>query len=133
MPEPPPVPDFPWTAGHRRALIGLLSILLVVLAIRYARNRAFISDPQPETPARAYELADHLDPNTCTWEELAAIPYLGEKKAKGIVTYRERWLREHPNDMAFRGPQDLRNVKGIGPATVSNMMPFLVFPKATKS
>ncbi len=137
MSDPPPAPaparDFPWTPGHRRALVGLLTILVIVLGIRYAFNSAFISDPQPEIPARAAELADKLDPNNCTWQELAAIPYLGEKKAQAIVVYRDRWKREHPGDLAFRGPQDLRNVKGVGPATVSNMSPYLMFPNSKSS
>src|SRR6185437_13087683 len=98
MPDAPPA-EFPWTKGHRRALVGLLLILLVVLVIRYAVNRAFISDPQPETPARAADLADRLDPNTCTWEELAAIPNFGEKKARAVLAYRERWLRKNPKNL----------------------------------
>jgi DNA uptake protein ComE-like DNA-binding protein len=85
-------------------------------------------DPQPEVGARASELASRLDPNAADWRELAAIPQLGEKKAKAIVAFREDWLKKHPNDPPFRGPQDLRLIKGIGPATVSNMMPYLIFP-----
>jgi hypothetical protein len=128
MPDAPPGSDFPWTDGQRRALMILLTVFLFVCAGRLACNRAFIDDPQPDVPARAAELADRLDPNVARWQELAAIPMIGEKKGKAIVAYREKWVREHPDIRAFVGPQDLRNVKGIGPATVSNMMPFLMFP-----
>ena len=124
-----PRPDFPWTRPQRRALILLLTILLLVCATRYACNRAFIDNPQPDIPARAADLADRLDPNTANWQELAAIPMIGEKKAKAIVEYREKWTGKHPDIRAFTGPQDLRNIKGIGPATVSNMMPYLMFPE----
>ena len=128
MPDAPPGPDFPWTVPQRRVLIAFLIVLLAVCAGRYACNHAFIDNPQPDIPARARDLADRLDPNTAPWQELAAIPTIGEKKGRAIAAYRQRWIRENPRIPAFGGPQDLRNVKGIGPATVSNMLPFLRFP-----
>jgi competence ComEA-like helix-hairpin-helix protein len=131
MPDPPEVSDPIWTAPQRRAIVILLSLLLVFLTGRYACNRAFIDDPQPEVNARAADLADKLDPNTADWRELAAIPNLGEKKAQAIVAFREKWQAQHPQDPAFRGPEDLRQVKGIGPATASNLKPYLIFPKPT--
>src|SRR5665213_1782315 len=120
--------DFPWIASQRSALLGLLGVMTIVLAGRYACNQAFIDDPQPDIGARATELADRLDPNSAAWQELAAIPGFGEKKAKALVALREGWRVKHPNDPPFRGPSDLRLVKGIGPATVSNMLPYLLFP-----
>jgi len=125
-------PEFPWTRKQRTALLILLTLFTTYLAITYIRNRAFIDDPQPEIGARAGELADRFDPNGASWQELAAIPNLGEKKAKAIVDFREHWLLLHPGDPAFRGPQDLRQIKGIGPATVSNMTPYLIFQGSVK-
>ncbi|HZL36575.1 MAG TPA: helix-hairpin-helix domain-containing protein [Tepidisphaeraceae bacterium] len=122
---------FIWTPAQRRALLALLTVLLVCLGGRYACNRTFIDDPQPDVAARAGELADKLDPNTADWQELAAIPNLGQKKAKAIVAFREQWLTQHPGNPPFHSPQDLRQVKGIGPATASNMMPYLIFPNAS--
>ena len=125
-----PGSEFPWSARHRRALILLMMVFVVVCAVRCTTYRATIDDPQPQVPARAADLGDRLDPNTATWQELAAISGLGEKRARAIVAYRERWQHDHPSTPAFSGPQDLRNIKGIGPATVSNMSPFLTFPDA---
>ena len=131
MPDDAPASDPFWTASQRRALIVLLSILLVFLTGRYACNRAFVDDPQPEVPARADELADKLDPNTADWRELAAIPNLGEKRAQAIVAFREKWQAQYPRDPAFRGPEDLRQIKGIGVATAANLKPYLIFPQPT--
>ena len=117
-----------WTRQHVSALLGLLMILTVALGFRLACNRTFIDDPQPDVPARMTDLADRMDPNTATWQEFAAIPGLGEKKAQAIVVFREKWIQNHPNKPAFSAPQDLHAVKGIGPATISNMSRYLVFP-----
>jgi hypothetical protein len=120
-------PALIWTAGQLNALRGLLLIFAIVMGGRLACNHTFIDNPQPDIPARSGDLADKLDPNTATWQEFAAIPGLGEKRAHAIVDFREAWAIKHPNTPAYAGPQDLRNVKGIGPATASNLAPYLVF------
>jgi len=74
-------------------MVGILACVLVVLLYRAFRDQSYVSDPQPHVPARFGELADKLDPNTATWEELVALPQLGEKRAKGIVEHREDWKR----------------------------------------
>ena len=48
-----------------------------------------ISDPQPSEGPRAAELQSRIDPNAADWKTLAAIPNLGEKRAKAIVAYRD--------------------------------------------
>jgi hypothetical protein len=122
-----------WTAPQRRAALILLVIFCVCLAGQLVCNRRFLNDPQPDAGPRANELATHLDPNIATWQELAAIPTLGEARAHSIVTYREKWQHDHPGMPAFAGTQDLRNIRGIGPATVSNMTPYLYFPESKSS
>ena len=121
-------PDFPWLPGQRRALAGLLVILCVGLGIRYACRPVFLDDPLPKIGPAAASIDSLLDPNRATMQELSAIPGLGEKRAQEIVDYRERWLSNHPELPAFATADDLRNIKGIGPATVANMLPFLTFP-----
>lgn len=123
-----PLPVIPWTRNQRQALIVVLGVCLAGFTARYLFNRQTVDDPQPDRGALADELADRLDPNVADWQELAAIPGLGEKRAQAIVAYREKWQTAHPGDRAFRGPQDLRQVKGIGPATVDNLVPNLSFP-----
>jgi hypothetical protein len=120
--------DLLWTAPQRRGLIALLAIFTVFLAVQMFRNSVQISDPQPVVGTRAGELASQIDPNVGTWEELAAIPTLGEKRAKAIVAMREQLLARRPNETPFKSIDDLTRVKGIGSATAGNLKPYLVFP-----
>jgi DNA uptake protein ComE-like DNA-binding protein len=119
---------FIWTLPQRRALLVVVALLWVVLAARYAMNSRYISDPQPDVPDRAAELADRLDPNTAEWQDLAALPNLGEKRAKAIVEFRE--ARRATRDPVFTSADDLLLIKGIGVATVTKLKPYLVFQPA---
>ena len=122
-----------WTLPQRRVLLALLSVLCVVLLVRYLFNPTYVSDPQPEVPARFHELADRIDPNTADWQTLAALPGIGEKRARDIVAYRES-ARARAGDSArvvFDAEGDLLYVKGIGPAMISAMLPYLEFPPPT--
>ena len=120
-----------WTLPQRRALVVFLTVLWCILTVRYALNSRFISDPQPEVPERAAELADRIDPNTADWQDLAALPNLGEKRARAIVAFRDaRQATRHP---VFTSVDDLLAIRGIGVATVTKLKPYLVFPApATK-
>ena len=90
-----------WTSSQRGVLILFASILLIVLSVRLWRNPTYVSDPQPDRPARFDELADKIDPNVADWQTLSALPQLGEKRAKLIVEYREGFLARHPGGVAF--------------------------------
>ena len=118
-----------WTRNQRRVLLIFLTILLVFLSVRYALNPAYVSDPQPERPARFDELADRIDPNTADWATLAALPGIGEKRARDIVAFREESKRMFPNGVVFTRREDLLKVKGIGLAMLEAIEPFLMFPQ----
>jgi len=120
--------DLGWTPSQRRALILLLTIFLLVLVVRYARDRAFVPDPQPARGVRADELASRVDPNTVDWETLAAIPMLGEKRAKEIVAYRDHLRTRDGTPNVFKEPRDLLRVRGIGLSMIENLRPYLIFP-----
>jgi hypothetical protein len=126
--EPAPEPNFAWTAPQRRALLAILTLLCLGLGIRYACNPTFVSDPQPERPARYGDLADRVDPNTADLNTLTAIPNLGEKRAEAIIEFRQIRARQHPDEPVFRVVEDLMAVRGIGPAMVDNLKPYLIFP-----
>ena len=119
--------EFGWTLSQRRALIALLTVFLVYLTAHFLHNRAYVSDPQPVEGARASELASRIDPNSADWQTLAAIPTLGEKRAKAIVAYRDQ-VTAGGAKVVYRSAADLVNVRGIGAATAENLRPYLVFP-----
>jgi hypothetical protein len=119
-----------WTASQRRVLLGILACLIVCLSVRYACNPVYVSDPQPEVPSRFDELADRIDPNTADWETLAALPGIGEKRAKDIVAYRDRAAGEHPGKPVFEKQTDLLKIRGVGRAMMEGMEPYLSFPSA---
>lgn len=122
-----------WTPRQRRGMAVLLGLVLVILLWRAVRNPTHISDPQPAKPARFDELADRLDPNTATWTQLAAIPSLGERRAKAIVDHREDWKKRHPGEAPYHAPIDLAAVSGIGATMIEQMTPHLMFPRTPDS
>ena len=117
-----------WTLPQRRALLLLLAALLVFLAVRYALNPVYVSNPQPERPGRSDELADRIDPNTADWPTLAALPGIGEKRAREIVAYREEAAARSPGGVDFAQKEDLLRIKGIGSAMLEAIAPYLTFP-----
>jgi DNA uptake protein ComE-like DNA-binding protein len=122
------MPPLTWTYSQRRVLLVLLSVLCVVLIVRYALNPVYVSDPQPPVPARYYELADKIDPNTADWQTLAALPGIGERRAKDIVAYRERVRAGDASRVVFRQRGDLLYVRGIGVAMIAGIEDHLMFP-----
>lgn len=128
MNDKPEQPAPGWTLPQRRALIIFLVVFLSFLCWQAARNRLYVPDPQPRQGARSAELESRIDPNSADWQTLAAIPGLGEKRAKAIVAYRDSVHRPNPARAVFLHPADLLRIRGIGPATVDNLRPYLVFP-----
>jgi hypothetical protein len=120
---------FAWTLSQRRVLLLFLAILFACLAVKYALNPSHVDDPQPDRPARFDELANRVDPNTADWQTLAALPGLGEKRAKDIVAYREDAKPRAPGGVVFAGPDDLLRIKGIGVTMLEGISPFLTFPR----
>src|SRR5947208_1368924 len=92
----------PWTPSQRKFILVILAGLLVYGTIRLVMNPMYVSDPQPATPPHAMELADKIDPNTADVPTLAALPLIGDKRAADIIAYRERFLRDHPDEPAFK-------------------------------
>lgn len=61
-----------------------------------------------------------INVNTAGLSELTSLPGIGEKKAQAILDYRKQ---QGP----FRSPQDLQNVKGIGPKMLEKLKPHVAF------
>ena len=118
-----------WTVRQRAVIIVLLSIILLYLTVRLIVNRVYVSDPQPRDPPRALELADKIDPNTADVATLAALPMIGERRARDIVEHRERFVAQSPGKLAFTRLEDLLRIKGFGPAMIEHVRPYLTFPR----
>ena len=133
MSSPSDTPRYAWTESQRRVLLVLLSIFLLFLTGRYAWHRMYVTDPQPETGPRSGDLANTIDPNTADWQALAALPGIGESRARDIVAYRQRKRAEahDPDLVVFDAPGDLLYVRGVGASLVEAMKPHLHFPPAT--
>jgi DNA uptake protein ComE-like DNA-binding protein len=119
----------PWSAPQRGVLIGLVVLLSLCVAVRYWLNPMYVSEPQPLVPAKASELADRIDPNVATADELAALPLIGERRASDIISYRQRYVVDHPGRIAFEKPEDLLAIRGIGASILAQIRPYLIFPK----
>src|SRR2546430_11317175 len=89
-----------------------------------------LSVPHPTAPPRATDPADKHAPNTADAPTLSVLPLIGDKRAADIVAFRERYTREHPGEVAFKSLEDLLKIRGIGVATIEQLRPYLIFPKA---
>lgn len=103
---PPVVP-----ADSALALPGLLEE-----SLRERDEAARRRDPLAE--------GERLDPNQASDVELDRLPGVGAATALAIVTTREA-------KGAFRQPDELLDVTGIGPATLQKMLPHLDFTRAS--
>ena len=121
-----------WTASQRGFLIVALSLLTAFVAFRLSRDRQFVPNPLPAVGPRASELDWKIDLNTADATTLAAVPRLGESKAKAIVDYRAQFESAHPGRRAYEHLEDLFHVKGIGGGTVMMLKPFVTIESTTK-
>lgn len=59
-----------------------------------------------------------VDVNSASWPELSQLPRIGETLARRIVEEREQ-------NGPFFSPDDLTRVRGIGPKTLEQILPYL--------
>jgi competence protein ComEA len=122
-----------WTPRQRLALSLVSLLVLAYLLVLYQVTPARIGNPQPLEAPRAAELQDKLDPNTASASDLSALPNLGPAMARRIVEEREEFRKEHPGEVPYRQLEDLERIKGIGPATLENLRPYLRFASTRPS
>jgi len=119
-------------AVHVACYVLLGGLLGYVLAVRWFRP-VQIGEPIAVEPALVDQVDRRIDPNTASWAELTALPGIGETLARRIVRYRESRagagaLAPTRPAVVFRCPEDLAQVRGIGPKTVARIAPYLKFP-----
>jgi competence protein ComEA len=108
-----------WTSRDRWFLAILTLVILALLAIQFARLAGWGLKPleivRPEN--RKYEFK--IDVNQASWVEWMQLEGIGETTARKIVKDREA-------NGPFQSVDDVQRVKGIGPATLEKIRPWLV-------
>lgn len=100
------------------AVLASLALCLVFAGAAVAKDP---STPKPVLKGTMQKAMKDLKPvniNKATAEELAALNGVGPVLAKRIVEYRTK-------HGAFKHPQDIKNVKGVGDAIYNNNKNFI--------
>ena len=94
------------------------SCLCLILSLAFAATLLHRAADPPSLP-----LSGRINPNEASVTSLARLPGIGLTRARAIVALRN----PEGGTPAFRCPEDLARVKGIGPATVEGIRPWLQF------
>lgn len=88
-------------------LLGVFGLSLAYLFQPHQRRAVLV---QPAAPPSSLLLAERINLNTATVEELASLPGIGLTTATRVVEYREK-------HGPFARPEDLLIIKGLGEST----------------
>lgn len=103
-----------WTRMYSVALCVAAGIVIVAALNLWTVSRKPAFAAQPE----------RINPNTAPLASLVRLPGIGKARALDILHYRDDKAKTQP---AFQTPQDMENIRGIGPKTVQNIQPYLTF------
>jgi len=120
--RPPRRFDLSWNRPNLAAGLALCVVFAAALTARMAGRPHVVGESIPLWGARAVAATERINPNTASVGSLQRLPGIGRTRAQAIVDYRDA----HAPD-AFRTPEDLANIRGIGPVTVRNAAPHLTF------
>ncbi len=70
---------------------------------------------------------EKINPNEAPLGSLMRLPGVGLTRARAIVDHRNRPADQSAPRPAFADGQDLQRIKGFGPATVEDILPWLQF------
>jgi competence ComEA-like helix-hairpin-helix protein len=79
--------------------------------------------------AQPVNIEYRINPNEASAASLMRLPAIGLSKANAIIEFRKQFEQNNPGNLAFKDCNDLDKVKGIGPATVSNMCEYFKFDR----
>ncbi len=119
----------PMEAGRGSALRAAQSLaFLVGLGICLALSLGFaggILERTEDSPIRG--LGERINPNEAPVASLMRLPQIGAARARAIVAQRDRAGTPKSRVPVFQKADDLRQIKGIGPAIVEGVRPWLRF------
>ena len=99
-------------------LVRRAAALVLLVAAAFALSPALSRAVASSRPASTVSMADPIDVNQASAAELSLLPGVGPSLAAAIVADRE-------SRGAFRRPQDLDRVRGIGPAILARILPHV--------
>ena len=70
---------------------------------------------------------ERINPNEAPAASLTRLPQIGTARARAIVAYRDRAGTQPGRTPVFSKAEDLQQIKGIGPALVEDLRPWLQF------
>ncbi len=70
---------------------------------------------------------ERVNPNEATPASLMRLPQIGAARARAIVAHRDRAGTSEGRAPVFQKADDLQQIKGIGPAVVEDLRPWLKF------
>jgi competence protein ComEA len=106
------------TTQQQWSIAVLASICLGVLLLCWLWSGGLTGGQVDIDEAEPIRARFETDINTADWTELIQLPEIGESLAKQIVESREA---EGP----FKSLQNVGRVRGIGPATLEKIRPYL--------
>jgi competence protein ComEA len=101
-----------FSPSQLRGAVVLTAMVGVFVAGRFAVHQSPERSSVPLTAA--------INPNTAGLQELAALPGIGQTRARALVAYRQTHGR-------FSRLEDLDAIPGIGPATLERLAPHVTF------
>jgi competence protein ComEA len=115
--------DLTWRPAHVAALLAAWAVGAAVLGWRWVDRPIRFASALPVLPNRIAAVTEKVNPNTAPVGSLRRLSGIGPVRAAAIAEY----AAAH-GPAAFRRPEDLTAVSGIGPGTVERLRPYLVFP-----
>jgi len=118
-------------AGRDSTLRAAQAIALVVgVGICLALSVAFAVPLLGRSDgALTVDSGERVNPNDAPVASLMRLPQIGVARARAIIAHRERVGSQAGHPPAFREADDLQEIKGIGPAIVEDLRPWLQFDR----
>ena len=119
----------PAQAAHRPALQALQCLaFLIALGLCLALSLGFAAGAlRPMDDGALVSFQERINPNEAPPASLMRLPQIGPARARAIVRHRDRAGVPPGRPKAFQTADDLQQIKGIGPAIVEDVRPWLRF------